>query len=252
MPNGELFDYVDNPMGPISEPVAKQLFLQMLAALTFLHQGGLVNRDLKLENMLVGDDFNIRMADFGFAQALEGRHADGENHTFLGTPGYMAPEIMEGRPYRGAAVDTYALGVVLFALVTASTPFQAIQRVSNGETVFAVYKLYQLFCLDKDKFYGRYQSAPLSAEFRGLMDAMLNPNPLLRPSAADMLMHPWVTEQSVTADMAREEMRARKAAKDGQERPVPSLTKRRSARQALRGGGDGDKTYVVGPLTEEQ
>lgn len=68
VPNGELFDYVDNPMGAISEPVAKQLFLQMLAALTYLHRGGLVNRDLKLENMLVGDDFNIRMADFGFAQ----------------------------------------------------------------------------------------------------------------------------------------------------------------------------------------
>lgn len=164
----------------------------------------------------------------------------------------MAPEIMEGRPYRGAAVDTYALGVVLFALVTASTPFQAIGKVSNGGAVFAVDKLYQLFCLDKDKFYGRYQSPPLSPEFRSLIDAMLNPNPLLRPSPSDLLMHPWVTDQTVTADMAREEMRARKEAKDGKPRPMPSLTTRPSARQALRGRGDGDKTYVVGPLTEEQ
>ena len=74
VPNGELFDYVDNPMGAISEDVAKQLFLQMLAGLTFLHKMGLVNRDIKLENMLVGEDFNIRMADLGFAQLVEGRN----------------------------------------------------------------------------------------------------------------------------------------------------------------------------------
>lgn len=77
VPNGELFDYVDNPMGGISEEVAKQVFLQMLAGLTFLHSSGLANRDLKLENMLVGADFNIRIADLGFAQALEGRNMDG-------------------------------------------------------------------------------------------------------------------------------------------------------------------------------
>lgn len=67
VPNGELFDYVDNPMGAISEDVAKQIFLQMLAGLTFLHGQNLVNRDIKLENMLVGDDYNLRMADLGFA-----------------------------------------------------------------------------------------------------------------------------------------------------------------------------------------
>lgn len=77
VPNGELFDFVDNPMGAISEPVAKQIFLQMLAGLNYLHKSGRVNRDLKLENMLVGEDFNIRMADFGFATVLEGTNLDG-------------------------------------------------------------------------------------------------------------------------------------------------------------------------------
>ena len=95
----------------------------MLAGLTFLHSNGIVNRDIKLENMLVGDDFNIRMADLGFAQALEGRGGDGNITSFLGTPGYMAPEIIEDRGYSGTAVDMFALGVVLFAMVTKSTPF---------------------------------------------------------------------------------------------------------------------------------
>lgn len=64
---GELFDYVENPKGPIAEPIAKQLFKQMLCALVFMHEKGVVNRDIKLENMFVGDDFQIRIGDFGFA-----------------------------------------------------------------------------------------------------------------------------------------------------------------------------------------
>ena len=72
-PNGELFDYVDSPMGAISEDVAKQLLLQMVSGLSHMNQCGLVNRDIKLENMLVDQAFNIRIADFGFAQVLEGK-----------------------------------------------------------------------------------------------------------------------------------------------------------------------------------
>jgi len=153
VPNGELFDYVDNPLGGIDEAVAKMLFLQMLAGLNFLHQSGRSNRDIKLENMLIGSDFKVKMADLGFAKVLEGTNQDGLNETFLGTPGYMAPEIMEGRPYIGAAVDIYALGVTLFAMVTKSTPFQPLNKLSQGQSVIASDKLYSLFCLDKETYY---------------------------------------------------------------------------------------------------
>ena len=60
-------------MGAISEDVAKQLLLQMVSGLSHMNQCGLVNRDIKLENMLVDQAFNIRIADFGFAQVLEGK-----------------------------------------------------------------------------------------------------------------------------------------------------------------------------------
>lgn len=92
----------------------------------------------------------------------------------------------------------------------------------------------------------------LSDEFKSLIDAMLNPNPLLRPSTADILMHPWIVNQEVTAEQAALNMRDRKIAKDGKEVPMPSLVNRRAARQAVRGGPQrGGKTYCVGPLTEE-
>ena len=94
--NGELFDFIDNRHGRFSEPVAKHLFLQMLAGMTYMHHRGFANRDIKLENMLIGDDFKIKLAAFGFAKPMEGQ-GDGKLETFLGTPGYMAPEILEGQ-----------------------------------------------------------------------------------------------------------------------------------------------------------
>ena len=72
VPNGELFDYVDNPLGAIDEAVAKMLFLQMLAGLNFLHQSGRSHREINLENMLIGSDFKIKMSGFSFAKVLEG------------------------------------------------------------------------------------------------------------------------------------------------------------------------------------
>lgn len=109
--------------------------------------------------MLVGEDFNIRMADLGFAQFVEGRNQDGQITTFLGTPGYMAPEILEDRSYSGVAVDMFALGVVLFAMVTKSTPFQAMGRLGGGRHLMAVDRLYQSFCVDKESYYARYNNS---------------------------------------------------------------------------------------------
>lgn len=74
---GELYDFIDNPKGTIAEPTAKQLFKQMLCALVYMHEKGIVNRDIKLENMFVGDDFQIRIGDFGFAKQIEGVDKDG-------------------------------------------------------------------------------------------------------------------------------------------------------------------------------
>ena len=63
----------------------------MLAGLNYMHNEGIVNRDLKLDNMLIAEDFTIKIADFGFAARIEKIGKGG-----LGTPGYMAPEILEG------------------------------------------------------------------------------------------------------------------------------------------------------------
>ena len=66
----------------------------MLAGMTFIHHKGFAHLDIKLENMLIGDDFKIKLAAFGFAKPMEGR-GDGMINTVLGSPGNMAPEILE-------------------------------------------------------------------------------------------------------------------------------------------------------------
>ena len=71
--NGELFDFIDCDKGAFSESHAKRIFLQILAGLTYMHNKGLVNRDIKLENMLVDENFDLKIAGFGFAMANEGR-----------------------------------------------------------------------------------------------------------------------------------------------------------------------------------
>ena len=86
----------------------------------YLHEmKGVAHRDIKLENILLDSDLNVKVADFGFA-AYKNIHA---LNTRRGTKTYMAPEIREGKIYNGKKVDTFSLGVVIFTLVQGNFPF---------------------------------------------------------------------------------------------------------------------------------
>jgi hypothetical protein len=93
------------------------------AGLAYAHAAGIVHRDLKPENVLLPDEGGVKVADFGLAKALTGNQtvatAPG---TLLGTPGYLAPEAVAGE-VPGPAADVYALGVVIFELVSGRRPF---------------------------------------------------------------------------------------------------------------------------------
>ena len=101
--------------------------------------------------MLVSEDLEIKIADFGFAVRVEGQYGGGARTTSLGTPGYMAPEIMEGRAYSGAAVDLYALGVILFVMVTVNMPFSSLScgQIPKGRSVHEFDARYLRFNVDK-------------------------------------------------------------------------------------------------------
>ena len=87
-PNGELIETLFYPGEPFTEPITRYVFKQILDGLKSVHQEGLVHRDIKPENILFDQEWNIKLADFGFATLSSGREGSGMCQTNLGTPGY--------------------------------------------------------------------------------------------------------------------------------------------------------------------
>jgi serine/threonine-protein kinase CHEK1 len=89
---GEIFDIISNT-GPFSEEIARYYFIQIIVALNYMHNTvGICHRDLKPDNILMDSNFNIKIADFGFAVPLQGKNGNGKLHSYKGTLGYMTPE----------------------------------------------------------------------------------------------------------------------------------------------------------------
>ena len=91
----------------------------MLDVIEYLHNKRIVHRDLKLENILIDDRLNMKLVDFGFACY---RNID-KLKSRRGTMAYMAPEIKEGKQYRGTEIDLFSVGVILFVIVQGGFPF---------------------------------------------------------------------------------------------------------------------------------
>jgi serine/threonine protein kinase len=101
------------PGNRVSEKEAAVMLKQMAESLSFLHKKGIAHRDIKLGNVLIGDNLKCVLIDFGFAIKCDNTKLS----TFCGTPCYMCPEILLKKPYIGQQADTWALGVLLYRLV---------------------------------------------------------------------------------------------------------------------------------------
>merc|ERR1719446_102152 len=109
-------------MKRLEEGFARRLYHQVCEGVRHCHDRNIVHRDLKLENMLIDTaGQTVKVIDFGFACQVASKET--KLKAFCGTPSYMAPEIVRVEAYSGFAADTWALGVVLFALLCGSLPF---------------------------------------------------------------------------------------------------------------------------------
>ncbi|CAJ0921211.1 unnamed protein product, partial [Mesorhabditis belari] len=116
---GELFDYIVKN-GRLKTPEARRFFQQIISGVDYCHRHMVVHRDLKPENLLLDEHRNVKIADFGLSNIM----TDGDFlRTSCGSPNYAAPEVISGKLYAGPEVDVWSCGVILYALLCGTLPF---------------------------------------------------------------------------------------------------------------------------------
>ncbi|KAJ8258824.1 hypothetical protein COCON_G00178360 [Conger conger] len=169
---GDLYDYICEQQ-KLSEHEARHFFRQIVSAVHYCHRNGIVHRDLKLENILLDGQGNVKIADFGLSNLYRG---DEFLQTFCGSPLYASPEIVNGRPYKGPEVDSWSLGVLLYTLVHGAMPFDGqdyrnlIRQISSGD----------------------YRKPTKPSDACGLIRWMLMVNPERRATLEEIGRHWWL------------------------------------------------------------
>lgn len=129
----------------------------MLDLLDYMHGKNVVHRDLKLENILVDEELNLKVVDFGFATFRKIHNLK----SYRGTMTYMAPEIKEGKTYDGKKIDIFSTGVILFIIVQGIFPFKEAKK----DEFF-----YKLIIENKlDTYWKKVGGQSLSSEFKDLI-----------------------------------------------------------------------------------
>jgi len=181
---GELFDRIV-ARGNYSEKDAANVMETLCKALKYLHDMNIVHRDLKPENILLespAEDAPIKVADFGLARMISNKDM---MKTACGTPGYVAPEVLQNKGYSSGAVDIWSAGVILYILLCGFPPFYEEELPALFDQILK----------------GRYDfPSPwwdnISAEAKALVKKMLTVDPNKRITADAVTKDEWIMKAS--------------------------------------------------------
>jgi eukaryotic-like serine/threonine-protein kinase len=194
--------------------LAASLVQQVALALSHAHQAGVVHRDLKPENVMLREDGVLKLMDFGIARVLDTAERMTQTGALVGSPAYMAPEVIDGQP-AGPEADVFALGTLLYWLWTGALPFAAastsamLKRILDGiyedprgRTAALSDELTSVLarCLQR-KPEDRYPSA---TEMEAALSAALSQAGVKEPASllADFLQAPSASKEALVAQLS--------------------------------------------------
>ena len=172
---GDLLTYIKK-RSKLTEPVAKFIFKQIILGIKHIHDNGIIHRDIKLDNILLDLDNNIKICDFGVSRKVNNGDILFEQ---CGTPAYIAPEILINKGYEGFGVDIWSAGVVLYAMLSGNVPFRGNNLKELHDLIIN----------------GTYKEIKgISTEAEDLLKKILEVEPKNRIKTEEILVHPWLVD----------------------------------------------------------
>ena len=199
---GNLFSFVKKRR-KLSEKMAKFLFRQIILGIQHIHSKNVVHRDIKLENILIDFDNNVKICDFGIGKVLE--NEDELLYDKCGTPMYMAPEIIlanDDNGYKGFPVDIWSSGITLYIMLSGSLPFNIKNKNNNKEDMAlnSIKDKNNIFLQNQIINVKPKEIENISIEAKNLLKGLLNKNPSKRLTCSQILNHPWLKHSNNNMD----------------------------------------------------
>jgi len=199
--NGDILDMISKN-GQLSDILARTIFHQLIEALTYLHRRGVAHMDIKAENLLIDENYKLKLIDFDLSQTLDAATLEAQ-----GTPGYRAPEIKKGLCGNLRAVDVYSAAVVLFIMITGHPPYLETSRGPEAE-YDGFYKLLRKSPSRFWEVHAKHKGNAdfFSQDFKDLVNWMLSEEPRERPSIDEIKASKWYNGPTLNQEEYAREM----------------------------------------------
>ena len=187
-PGGSLADIIEPYRGLGNSEACHKYFKQLLAGTEYLHDQGVVHRDIKPDNLLIDSDDNLKISDFGLASVFRRHGTEQQQGQWCGTLSYMAPEIYTNQPYQAQPVDVWSCGIVLVYLLTGGVPWDEPKVTNEHPDKYAAWIEGFIYFSPWDQ---------VDEAFLPLLQEILVENPAKRATIKAIKEHQWLSKPYV-------------------------------------------------------
>jgi len=166
----------------LQEQEVRGYLLQLIEGLKYIHEQHIIHRDLKLRNLFLTDQMELKIGDFGLAAKIQ---EGARRRTICGTPNYMSPEILNAKEGHSYETDIWSVGIILYVLIIGKAPFQA----PSPKLIYSRIKT-SIYVFPKD--------SQISPTAKDLIVKLLNSDPAKRLTLAQILEHDFMAKCNIT------------------------------------------------------